>query len=150
MIALALLLLPQVQAWDTGSSSAAPYAADAIAARKGWTALGKAGAVKGDAVLGNGRVTLVARKGADGLEIHGPSGAVTVSTHGQVMDAVPVEVPQRRQSRAEIVAVGERGLGIRNVQQRALHPRDALSMLAGPHPRRRFNPLASYRQNHRW
>ncbi|HEX7898441.1 MAG TPA: hypothetical protein VF950_11820 [Planctomycetota bacterium] len=74
MILLALLL--QVKAWDTSTSSAAPYAADALAAKTGWIALEKAGPLKGDAVLSNGRVTLVARKGADGLEIHGPSGAV--------------------------------------------------------------------------
>lgn len=75
MILLAALLL-QVKAWDTGSSSTTPYAADVVAERKGWTALDKPGAAKGDLVLGNGRLTLVARKGADALELHGPSGAV--------------------------------------------------------------------------
>ena len=76
MIAFVLLAALQIKAWDTSSSSGAPYAADAIAAKTGWTALDKAGAVKGDAVLSNGRVTLVARKGADALEVHGLSGAV--------------------------------------------------------------------------
>jgi hypothetical protein len=71
-----LVLLLQVRAWDTATSSATPYGVGDLAAKAGWTALDKAGAVKGDAVLSNGRVTLVARKGADALEMHGPSGAV--------------------------------------------------------------------------
>jgi hypothetical protein len=65
-----------IGAWDTGTASAAALTPEALAARSGWTALDKPGAAKGDLVVTNGRVTLVARKGADALELHGVSGAV--------------------------------------------------------------------------
>lgn len=76
MILLALLL--QVKAWDTSTSSPTPYAADVVAVKSGWTALDKAGPVKGDLAVSNGRVTLVARKGVDVLDLHGASGALRV------------------------------------------------------------------------
>jgi hypothetical protein len=63
---LALALVPPVRAglevWDTGKASAEAYSAAAVEAKEGWTKLAEAGAVKGDAVLTNGRLTAVIRR----------------------------------------------------------------------------------------
>ena len=57
--------------WDTGVSSTKPLSVEAIAGKSGWTPIAKdASVVAGDAVLGNGRVLVVARKGADGVELY--------------------------------------------------------------------------------
>jgi len=58
-------------AWDTGQPSAEPYAAAALRARSGWTELQAPGTFRGDGVVTNGRVTLVARKKGRGLELYG-------------------------------------------------------------------------------
>ncbi len=78
MLSLLLLsfLVPQdartgPAAWDTGQPSAEPYAASALKARSGWTELQAPGPFKGDGVVTNGRLTLVARKKGGGLELYG-------------------------------------------------------------------------------
>jgi len=79
MIALgiAILLLATqssrgIAAWDTGQTSAAPLTVDA---RDGWTSLAEpAPAFKGDAVITNGRLTVVVRKQAPSVEVYaGPA-----------------------------------------------------------------------------
>jgi hypothetical protein len=61
-----------IAVWDTGQRSAVPLPAAALAAKTGWTLIpaGKmAAAFKGDAVLTNGRIALVARQTDAGLEL---------------------------------------------------------------------------------
>lgn len=58
-------------AWDTGQPSPEPYAAAALAARSGWTELRAPGPFRGDGVLTNGRLTLVARRQGGGLDLYG-------------------------------------------------------------------------------
>jgi hypothetical protein len=60
--------------FDTGTPSAAPLSGEAIARRAGWTQVAEgdtAHAFKGDAVLANGRLTLVLRQKAAGAELYG-------------------------------------------------------------------------------
>ena len=63
---LALALTPPARAglevWDTGKASAEAYSAAAVEAKSGWTKLAEPGAVQGDAVLTNGRITAVIRR----------------------------------------------------------------------------------------
>ena len=63
---LALALTPPARAglevWDTGKASAEAYSAAAVEAKTGWTKLAEPGAVQGDAVLTNGRITAVIRR----------------------------------------------------------------------------------------
>lgn len=71
---LSLLLIgglaPQAKAglsaWDTGKSSSAPLN---LEAREGWTAVAEGGAFKGDAVVGNGRITAVFRREGGSVEL---------------------------------------------------------------------------------
>lgn len=73
-IALSLLLLagfaPQAKtglsAWDTGKSSPVPLK---LEARDGWTAVAEGAAFKGDAVVGNGRITAVFRRESGAVEL---------------------------------------------------------------------------------
>lgn len=83
-LALSLILLLQAKsglgAWDTGKSSSAPLTLDS---RDGWTAVEEGGSFKGDAVLSNGRVSAVFRRGSGAVEM-GPvrfslAGATTLS-----------------------------------------------------------------------
>jgi len=70
----AWVLLVQVAAWDTGQSAAAPLSPEALAARSGWTEIPRgqaAASFKGDAVVTNGRLTVVARRLGSGLEVYG-------------------------------------------------------------------------------
>jgi hypothetical protein len=81
-VLLALLLpclLPQAQragigAWDTASASPDPIAASAFAAKSGWAALSEAApSFKGDAVVTNGRLFIVARKASPSIEVYAVS-----------------------------------------------------------------------------
>jgi hypothetical protein len=69
----AILLAAQARggpsAWDTGKASAAPLD---LESRDGWTAAAEGAEFKGDAVLTNGRVTAVFRKGSGAVEM-GPT-----------------------------------------------------------------------------
>ncbi len=76
LLIVAALAAPQEKQglgiWDTGKLSAA--ALD-LSARGGWTAAAEAGAaIKGDAVLSNGSVTLVVRRQDGGAELHAAAG----------------------------------------------------------------------------
>jgi hypothetical protein len=65
-----------VDAWDTGQASAEPLSAESIAAKNGWTPIARDQAVsvfKGDAVVTNGKILIVARKKAAGVEVYGLS-----------------------------------------------------------------------------
>jgi hypothetical protein len=77
MNVLLLLLALQragVAAWDSGQASAEPLAAPAFAAKSGWTALAEATpSFKGDAVLTNGRLFVVARKASPSIEVYAVS-----------------------------------------------------------------------------
>jgi hypothetical protein len=65
-------------AWDTGKSSAEALAPAALAAKQGWTALEKDTPVlKGDAVLTNGRISVVVRRNGS-TEIYAMPEAGTV------------------------------------------------------------------------
>jgi hypothetical protein len=77
-IALALLLQlagqdpprTAVAAWDTGTNSPAPLPADALLRRDGWKRLATGDVPAGDAAATNGPLLLVARRGADALELY--------------------------------------------------------------------------------
>jgi hypothetical protein len=59
--------------WDTGQTSAQALPAQALRDRKGWTAaaLGQTGSsFQGDAVISNGRITAVARKGDAAVDVY--------------------------------------------------------------------------------
>src|SRR5438034_10591657 len=53
-------------AWDTGKSSSTPIDP---AARAGWTAVAEGAAFKGDAVVSNGRVSVVFRRESGAVEM---------------------------------------------------------------------------------
>src|SRR4029450_1751716 len=53
---------PGLEIWDTGKPSSEPLAPAALEAKAGWTKVAEPGAVKGDAVLTNGRDTAAVRK----------------------------------------------------------------------------------------
>src|SRR5262245_11026416 len=77
-LVLALALVPPARAglevWDTGKPSAEALAPAAIEAKTGWTKVAEPGAVKGDAVLTNGRVTAVVRRNG-GADLYGAGAA---------------------------------------------------------------------------
>ena len=58
--------------WDTGNPSGGPITPDALAANEGWTKLarGESPEFKGDAVLSNGRIAVVARRKGTGVEVY--------------------------------------------------------------------------------
>ena len=63
-----------VSVFDTGLSSPSPLPGRAVAERDGWTKLPEdetAHRFQGDAVISNGRVTVVFRRGARGVELYG-------------------------------------------------------------------------------
>src|SRR4051794_30146998 len=62
-----------VAAWDTGTPSAEPLTGDKLESRAGWSKVEgalKAGELKGDLVVTNGRLLVVARQKGSGLELH--------------------------------------------------------------------------------
>jgi hypothetical protein len=64
---------PKVSLFDTGASSAEPLKAESVASREGWTKIEsgqKPSSFKGDAVLVNGSMAVVLRKGAAGAEVY--------------------------------------------------------------------------------
>lgn len=79
-LALALVVLlappprPGLELWDTGKPSAEPLTVDAIEARSGWTKVADAAAIKGDAVLTNGKITAVVRR-AGSADLYSPTAA---------------------------------------------------------------------------
>ncbi len=85
-LALALFRAPAqdpggIAAWDTGRPSAAALSPEVLAARTGWSAVPRdqtLASFKGDAVVTNGRLLVVARRLAAGAEVYsaGPGGAV--------------------------------------------------------------------------
>jgi len=66
LVFVALLLPPSragLELWDTGRPSAEPIPIAAIEAKAGWTRVGPdGGPIKGDAVLSNGKITVVVRR----------------------------------------------------------------------------------------
>src|SRR5262249_27939117 len=71
--ALAQQPKPVLAAWDTRKPSAEPLAPVAFAAQQGWTALEKdTPAIKGDAVISNGRLTAVVRRSGS-IELYAAS-----------------------------------------------------------------------------
>jgi len=75
---VALCLTPPARAglevWDTGKASAEPLALAAIESKAGWTKIAETGEVKGDAVLSNGRITVVVRK-SGAADLYSPNAA---------------------------------------------------------------------------
>src|SRR5436190_11662270 len=73
---VALCLTPPARAgleiWDTGKTSAEPLALAAIESKAGWTKIAETGEVKGDAVLSNGRISLVVQKSGR-TELYSPT-----------------------------------------------------------------------------
>jgi hypothetical protein len=71
-----------IASWDTGLSSAEPLSPEVLAAKAGWTAIPRDQAVpafKGDAVVGNGRILVVARKRSPAIEVYSLSAGKAVS-----------------------------------------------------------------------
>src|SRR5262249_39097744 len=59
--------------WDTGAASAVPLAPEAIEQKTGWSQIANnqmAPAFRGDAVISNGRVLVVARHQGTGVELY--------------------------------------------------------------------------------
>src|SRR5258708_14889970 len=64
---------PGIAAWDSGDASASPLAADALEQKAGWRKLDaapKAGELKGDLIVTNGRLLLVVRRKGSGVELY--------------------------------------------------------------------------------
>jgi hypothetical protein len=79
VLGLVVLLLPPARAglelWDTGKSSAEPLSLAALEAKEGWTRVGAdSGPIRGDAVLSNGKMTVVVRKGGS-ADLYSPAAA---------------------------------------------------------------------------
>jgi hypothetical protein len=78
VLALLVLLVPPARAglelWDTGKPSTEPLTTAAIEAKSGWTKAPETGAIKGDAVLSNGRLTVVVRKSGS-ADLYSPTAA---------------------------------------------------------------------------
>ena len=110
-----LLLLPgwasaaeppamSVGVFDTGISSPSPLPGVAVVQRDGWTELPEdetAHQFEGDAVLSNGRLTLVFRRGARGAELYGHG------RNGATLRAALVPSAEKAASRLASVAVAE-------------------------------------------
>ncbi|HLY08391.1 MAG TPA: hypothetical protein VKW04_03690 [Planctomycetota bacterium] len=76
-LAFVALLIPPARAglelWDTGKPSTDPLPIAALEAKAGWTKVGaESGPIKGDAVLSNGRITVVVRK-AGSADLYSPT-----------------------------------------------------------------------------
>src|SRR5262245_16458557 len=75
---LALALTPPARAglevWDTGKASAEAYAPAVVEAKAGWTKPSEPGAIHGDAVLTNGRITAVVRR-TGAVDLYTPTSA---------------------------------------------------------------------------
>jgi hypothetical protein len=78
MLFLALALGAQAQdapraavsAWDTGAESSQPLAPEGIEPNSAWKSVEAGAALKGDLVVSNGRLMVVARKQGSGLELY--------------------------------------------------------------------------------
>lgn len=78
-LSLVVLLLPPARAglelWDTGKPSAEPLPVAALESKEGWTKVaGDGGTIQGDAVLSNGKMTVVVRK-AGSADLYSPTAA---------------------------------------------------------------------------
>src|SRR5688572_12244472 len=75
---VALVLTPPARAglelWDTGKTSSEPLTTAAIESKAGWTKVTETGAIQGDAVLTNGRLSVVVRKGG-AADVYSPAAA---------------------------------------------------------------------------
>jgi hypothetical protein len=75
---VALCLTPPARAglelWDTGKPSAEPLSPAAIESKAGWTKAAESGAIQGDAVLSNGRFSVVVRK-SGAADLYSPAAA---------------------------------------------------------------------------
>ncbi|HVE40993.1 MAG TPA: hypothetical protein VNM14_13950 [Planctomycetota bacterium] len=96
MTAFLLVLALQragVAAWDSGQSSAEPLTSASVASKAGWTSLSEpATSFKGDAILSNGRLTLVLRKLSGAVEVYaGPGEAPTLRSRLTVDGAARLE-----------------------------------------------------------
>jgi hypothetical protein len=93
VVVLALTLTPTarpgLELWDTGKPSAEALAPAAIEAKAGWTKVSsETGAIKGDAVLLNGRISVVVRK-SGATDLYSPTAArARVLLQGASGDAV--------------------------------------------------------------
>jgi hypothetical protein len=78
LVVVALLSPPAragLELWDTGSPSADPLPVSALEAKAGWTKIAAdSGPLKGDAVLSNGKITVVVRK-AGSAELYSATAA---------------------------------------------------------------------------
>jgi hypothetical protein len=105
-IAVALCLMPPTRAglelWDTGQASAEPLTPAAIESKAGWTKVAETGAIRGDAVLSNGRLTVVVRRNGS-ADLYSPAAArARVVLQGANGEAV---------SRLERIVVAENSKG---------------------------------------
>jgi len=103
---VALCLTPPARAgleiWDTGKASAEPLTVAAIESKAGWTKAAESGPIKGDAVLSNGRMTVVIRK-SGAAELYSPAAArARLILQGQDGEAV---------SRLDTITVTENSKG---------------------------------------
>ncbi len=90
---VALCLTPPARAgleiWDTGKTSAEPLSLAAIESKAGWTKVAETAAIQGDAVLSNGRMTVVIRK-SGAADLYSPRAArARVLLQGANGEAVP-------------------------------------------------------------
>src|SRR5947207_13126019 len=104
---VALCLTPPARAgleiWDTGKASAEPLALAAIESKAGWTKAAESGPIKGDAVLSNGRITVVVRK-SGAADLYSPAAArARLILQGQNGEAV---------SRLDKITVTENSKGV--------------------------------------
>lgn len=77
LVALAPPDRPALEIWDTGTASPDPLSAQAVLAKAGWSKVnGDSGPIRGDAVLANGRITVVIRRQGS-AELYGASAART-------------------------------------------------------------------------
>ena len=93
LVLVALLVPPSrpgLELWDTGKPSAEPLTVAALEAKSGWTKLAESGAIKGDAVLSNGRITAVVRRSGS-AELYGPTA---------LRSRVLLQTPRARRSRS--------------------------------------------------
>ncbi len=84
--------------WDTVKPSAQAYDAAALAGHAGWSVVARDQALpgfKGDAVVSNGRVTLVIRRQGDGVELHAAAGELRARLVLQGAKASPTARPDR-------------------------------------------------------
>jgi len=96
-----------VELFDTGTSSAAPLPGEVVAKGSGWSKLPEGEAshrFKGDAVVSNGRVSVVLRRGAPGAELYASS------ANGPILRAVLAPLTGAEKPRLWSVAIASSSL----------------------------------------